>query len=130
MKALRLAVAVYLVLLAVLIHAAVVGAQTPISITTKDFISPEPATVRVTVRIERDVRNRSWCLVYDGGTKFRESCEELDGDRAPVFFQLRLNDLPAGDYVAVAAVCRNSTCSDRSVAQVEFKVTETGEPGF
>jgi hypothetical protein len=117
-------------LASILFGATLLAAPAPITITTKDFISPEPATVRVTVRIERDARNLAWCLTYDGGAKYRSSCEPLDGVDAPVFFQLRLNDLPAGEYVAEAVVCRNSTCSDRSVAKVEFVVTETGDPGF
>jgi len=67
--------------------------------------STAPATIRVRVTIEPDAANRAFCLGYDG-PQFRESCEDLDGDKAWRSRTVYFRDLPGGRYVAFLGVYR------------------------
>lgn len=102
-----------------------VFAAPPITITTRDYFSNAPGTVRVRIEIEPYAGNISWCLFYDGGMA-GESCYQIDdGLKAPRIYQRVLKDLPAGEYEAVAVVYRNDT--DQKVGRVRFRVLGRGQ---
>jgi hypothetical protein len=86
-----------------------------------------PATVRVTLIIERDKDNRQACLDIEGDTGYsRSSCWEHVGDGARYQTVIYYPDLPAGRYTAVAEV----THADRSVVRSrveEFRLLGLGE---
>lgn len=57
----------------------------------------EPATFRLTLRVEPDKDNREACLTYDG-PQFSSSCWQVDGEHHPKLKQIYLKDLPGGMY--------------------------------
>lgn len=70
--------------------------------------------VRLTLTIEPDARNRSYCLFYEGSNSGSQ-CRELDG-RAARTRWVELKDLPPGEYQAELVVTRNDGSVIRSVA--------------
>jgi hypothetical protein len=63
-----------------------------------------PSVLRVRVRIEPDVENRSLTVIADSGGFFRSSEIPLDGDRAPKTIEVEFSSLPEGDYDVVGIV--------------------------
>lgn len=107
------------IIMAVLIHMAVIAADpAPITITASPRFGTSPQWVKVKVRVEPHADNRILCVGYVG-TRDRESCEELQGDRAAITHWVDYKDLPGGrytvygrvvgvkgrDFVATAEVC-------------------------
>lgn len=70
-------------------------------------VSNAPGTVVVQATVMKAAGNRSLSLEVDSGTFFRRSDIQLDGDRAPLITEVRLNDLPQGEYT-VTAVLRDT----------------------
>jgi hypothetical protein len=66
-----------------------------------------PSMLRVLVRIEPDVENRSLTVSVDSGDFYRSSEIQLDGDRAPKSFELQFPSLPEGEYDVVGVVKDN-----------------------
>jgi hypothetical protein len=61
-------------------------------------ISMAPAYIVVRAIVERDAKNRAVELVADSGAFYRRSVIELDGAQAPKVSEMRLKDIPGGDY--------------------------------
>lgn len=77
-----------------------------------------PASFRIRVRIEPDERNRKACVGIDAESFYRSSCWDVDGDSAPTTW-VDYRDVPAGEFVIVAALVR----SDGSVARATATIT-------
>ncbi|MEO8678189.1 MAG: hypothetical protein ABI665_04030 [Vicinamibacterales bacterium] len=80
----------------------------------------------VTVRaiVARDARNRAIGIQADSGEFFRSSETELDGERAPRVFELRLHDLPSGDYQVTAVLVNDQ--GERTTVRRSFQVLSYG----
>jgi hypothetical protein len=75
-----------------------------------------PSVLRVRVRIEPDVDNRSLTVTADSGGFFRSSEIPLEGDRAPKTIELEFPSLPEGEYDVVGIV-KDSAGHQRSFAR-------------
>jgi hypothetical protein len=67
-------------------------------------VASAPAEVIVTATVERNADNRSLEIAADSGDFFTSSTVGLDGDQAPRTTQLRLKNLPSGEYEIVVAL--------------------------
>jgi hypothetical protein len=86
-----------------------------------------PATVRVTLIIERDAANRQACIDIEGDTGYsRSSCWEHIGEGARYQTVIYYPDLPAGRYTAVAEVTRADHSTARSRLE-EFRLLGIGD---
>ena len=57
-----------------------------------------PAYVIVRAIVEHDADNRMLEIVADSESFYRRSVVDLDGDRAPKVNELKLIDIPGGEY--------------------------------
>jgi hypothetical protein len=64
----------------------------------------EPATVRITVTVEPDARNRTLRLEADGENFFRATEETLLGADEKRFHLIEFRNLPSGEYTLRAQV--------------------------
>src|SRR5918999_3068668 len=69
-------------------------------------VSAAPSNVIVKATIAKDPANRWLTIEADSGTFFRSSAIQLDGDKAPTVTEIRLSNLPSGEY-NVSAVLKN-----------------------
>ena len=106
------------VITATLINTAVVAAASPIAIDTRQNVGSAPATFRIRITVEPDIKNRYLCLVWSqvqGGRNERTSCQAIDAlvkDDGTVVLPPKthwqmLRDLPSGRWEVVAYVVRN-----------------------
>lgn len=78
-----------------------------VTLTARPYFQFAPGYIRLTLTIERDARNRAYCVIYEGSYS-GQTCRQLDGAEAPRTQPLiELKDLPAGKYSAVAKIGRN-----------------------
>jgi len=75
-----------------------------------------PANLRVRVRIDPSLDNRSLVIVADGENFYRSSEMPLQGDQAPRIIELWLPNVPGGEY-AVYAALRDASGHERAVAR-------------
>ncbi len=61
----------------------------------------------VKATVTRNADNRWLHIEAESGSFYRSSEIQLDGDRAPLITEIRLNNLPGGEYT-VRAVLRNN----------------------
>jgi hypothetical protein len=80
-----------------------------------------PALLRVRVRIEPSVENRSLEVIADSGGFYRSSEIQLEGDRAPLFVELELRSVPEGEY-RVVGILRDRTGRERSLVYQDVRV--------
>jgi len=67
-------------------------------------VSMAPASVVVRVIVERDAANRELEIVADSDSFYRRTVVDLDGEQAPKVNELRLNDVPGGEYEVTATL--------------------------
>ena len=67
-------------------------------------VSSAPSTVIVKATVARNADNRWLHIEADSGEFFRSSEVQLDGDRAPVVTEIRLPNLPGGEYIVNAEI--------------------------
>jgi len=60
--------------------------------------------MRIRARIEPNADNRVFAIVADGNEFYRRSDIQLDGDPAPKTIEMRLSNLPGGEYEIFAAL--------------------------
>ena len=90
-------------------------------------VSSAPSNVIVKATVTRDAGNR-WLLVEaDSGSFFRSSAIQLDGDKAPTVTEIRLSNLPSGEY-SVSAVLSNSLGEQTTVRRTVLVLSRSGEP--
>lgn len=90
-------------------------------------VSSAPSTVIATAIVARNPDNRWLYIEADSGTFLRSSAIQLDGDKAPVVTEIRLNNLPGGNY-AVVAVLRNHLGEETIVRRTVIVLSPFREP--
>jgi len=83
------------------------GASEKLTLRVTPNVSSAPSTVVVKATIARNADNRWLHIEAESGAFYRSSEVQLDGDKAPVITEIRLNNLPGGEYT-VMAVLRNN----------------------
>jgi hypothetical protein len=78
-------------------HASLAAAER-VHVELSQAFSIAPAYIVVRAIVERDAKNRALEFVADSGAFYRRSVIDLDGDRAPKVSELKLKDIPGGDY--------------------------------
>jgi len=103
------------------------GASEKLMLRVTPNVSSAPSTVIVKATVTRNAENRWLHIEADSGAFFRSSDIELDGDKAPLITEIRLNNLPGGEYT-VAAVLRNNLGEETVVRRTALVLSRLGEP--
>ena len=74
------------------------SAQGKLQLQLSPTITMAPAYVTVRAIVEHNSENRMLEIVADSASFYRRSVVDLDGDRAPKVNELRLIDIPGGEY--------------------------------
>ena len=90
-------------------------------------VSAAPSNVIVKATVTKDAANRWLTIEADSGTFFRSSAIQLDGDNAPTVTEIRLSNLPSGEY-AVSAVLKNNLGEETIVRRTAIVLSRFGEP--
>ena len=90
-------------------------------------VSSAPSNVIVKATITKDPANRWLTIEADSGSFYRSSAIQLDGDKAPTVTEIRLSNLPSGEY-AVSAILRNNTGEETTVRRTVIVLSRFGEP--
>jgi hypothetical protein len=90
-------------------------------------VSSAPSTVIVRATVAKNSDNRWLHIEADSGEFFRSSEIQLDGDRAPLVTEIRLPNLPGGEYTVVA-VLRNTMGEETIVRRTALVLSKFGEP--
>ena len=90
-------------------------------------VSSAPSNVSVKATVTRDADNRWLLIEADSGSFFRSSAIQLDGDKAPTVTEIRLSNLPSGQY-SVSAVLSNSLGEHTTVRRTVIVLSRLGEP--
>ena len=90
-------------------------------------VSSAPSNVIVKATVTRDRDNRWLLIEADSGSFLRSSAIQLDGDKAPTVTEIRLSNLPSGEY-SVTAVLRNSLGEQTTVRRTVVVLSRLGEP--
>jgi len=98
-----------------------------LSIRVTPNVSSAPSNVIVKAQVARHPDNRWLHIEADSGTFFRSSSIQLDGDKAPLMTEFRLNSLPGGNYTVVA-VLRNHLGEETMVRRTAIVLSAVGEP--
>ena len=99
-------------------------AQDVVEIRLRGRYFSEPATVRITVAVQPDERNRTLVIQADGDRLFRSSELELAGENGKRIHTFEFKNLPAGYYTIRAEV--RSTARIRGAAE---ELLVVGDPG-
>ena len=67
-------------------------------------VSMAPASVIVRAIVERNVENRELEIIADSDNFYRRTVVDLDGESAPKVNELRLIDIPGGEYEVTATL--------------------------
>lgn len=100
------------------------GAQEVVEIRLRGRYFSEPATIRITVAVQPDAKNRSLVILADGDRMFRSSQVALDGEHGQRIHTVEFKNLPAGYYVVRAEV--HSSADIRGAAE---ELLVIGDPG-
>lgn len=90
-------------------------------------VSSAPSTVIVKATVARNSDNRWLHIEADSGEFYRSSEIQLDGDKAPVVTEIRLPNLPGGEYTVVA-ILRNNMGEETIVRRTALVLSKFGEP--
>jgi hypothetical protein len=119
-------------LLAVSIAIAWLGASSGTEATEKLMlrvtpnVSSAPSNVIVMATVAKNTDNRWLRIEADSGSFYRSSEIQLDGDQAPTVTQIRLSNLPSGEYV-VSAVLGTSRGDETTVRRTVIVLSRFGE---
>jgi len=90
-------------------------------------VSSAPSTVIVRALVARNADNRWLHIEADSGEFLRSSAIQLDGDKAPLVTEFRLNNLPSGEYTVVAVL--STTQGEQTVVRrTALVLSRFGEP--
>jgi hypothetical protein len=103
------------------------GASEKLSLRVTPNVSNAPSTVIVRATVARSSDNRWLHIEADSGEFFRSSAIQLDGDKAPVVTEIRLPNLPGGEYTVVA-VLHNNVGEQTVVRRTALVLSKFGEP--
>ena len=90
-------------------------------------VSSAPSNVIVKATIAKDAANRWLSIEADSGTFYRSSAIQLDGDKAPTVTEIRLSNLPSGEY-NVSAVLKNNLGEETIVRRTVIVLSRFAEP--
>jgi hypothetical protein len=90
-------------------------------------VSKAPSNVIVQATVAKHPDNRWLHVEADSGTFLRSSAIQLDGDKAPTVTEIRLNNLPSGNY-SIVAVLRNHLGNETVVRRTLIVLSPFGEP--
>ncbi|HJU42691.1 MAG TPA: hypothetical protein VJ691_07740 [Vicinamibacterales bacterium] len=90
-------------------------------------VSAAPSNVIVKATIAKDAANRWLTIEADSGAFYRSSAIQLDGDKAPTVTEIRLSNLPSGEY-AVSAILRNNLGQETTVRRTVIVLARFAEP--
>lgn len=103
------------------------GATEKLMLRVTPNVSNAPSTVIVKATVTRNANNRWLHIEAESGAFYRSSEIQLDGDRAPLITEIRLNNLPGGEYT-VKAVLRNNLGHETVVRGTALVISRVGEP--
>ena len=83
-----------------------------------------PASVLVRATVQHDADNRELEIVADSSDFYRRSVVDLDGEQAPKTTELKLIDIPGGEYEITATLL--NVHGERTVARRSIMVTSLG----
>jgi hypothetical protein len=90
-------------------------------------VSAAPSNVIVKATVAKNAANRWLSIEADSGTFYRSSAIQLDGDNAPTVTQIRLSNLPSGEY-NVSAVLKTNDGEETIVRRTVLVLARLGEP--
>ena len=105
------------------------SATEKLSLRVTPNVSSAPSTVIVKATVAKNSGNRWLHIEADSGAFYRSSAIELDGDNAPLVTEIRLNNLPGGEYT-VSAVLRNNMGQETVARRTALVLSKFGEPGY
>jgi len=91
-----------------LLAPAAIGANEKLSLRVTPNVSSAPSTVVVQATVEPNADNRRLHIEADSGSFLRSSDIQLEGDKAPVVTELRIANLPSGEYTVTAVLSTNA----------------------
>ena len=103
------------------------GATEKLSLRVTPNVSSAPSNVTVQATVAKDAANRWLMVEADSGTFYRSSAIQLDGENAPTVTEIRLSNLPSGEY-AVSAVLTNNLGQETTVRRTVIVLSKFGEP--
>lgn len=103
------------------------GASEKLALRVTPNVSNAPSTVIVRATVARNSDNRWLLIEADSGEFLRSSEIQLDGDRAPLVTEIRLPNLPGGQYTVVA-ILRNTMGEETIVRRTALVLSKFGEP--
>jgi hypothetical protein len=90
-------------------------------------VSSAPSNVIVQATVAKNPANRWLSIEADSGAFYRSSAIQLDGDKAPTVTEIRLSNLPSGEY-NVSAVLKNNLGEETIVRRTVIVLSRFGEP--
>ena len=103
------------------------AATEKLSLRVTPNVSSAPSNVIVKATVAKNADNRWLHIEADSGSFYRSSAIQLDGDKAPAVTEIRLSNLPSGEY-AVSAVLRTSLGEEITVRRTVIVLSRFGEP--
>jgi len=82
----------------------IAGAAEKLELRVSPSVSMAPASVVVRAIVEHHADNRELEIVADSSDFYRRSVVELDGEQAPKTTELKLIDIPGGEYQVTATL--------------------------
>ena len=105
------------------------SATEKLSLRVTPNVSSAPSTVIVKATVAKNSDNRWLHIEAESGAFYRSSAIQLDGDNAPLVTEIRLKNLPGGEYT-VSAVLRNNMGQETVVRRTALVLSKFGEPGY
>jgi hypothetical protein len=102
------------------------SATEKLSLRVTPNVSSAPSTVIVKATVAKNSDNRWLHIEADSGAFYRSSAIQLDGDNAPLVTEIRLNNLPGGEYT-VMAVLRNNLGQETVVRRTALVLSKFSE---
>jgi hypothetical protein len=95
-------------------------AQDKLHLQVSPTVSMAPASIIIRAFVEHDANNRELELVADSSEFYRRTVMELDGESAPKVNELRINDVPGGEYDVTATL--TDSRGDRTIVRRSIMV--------
>ena len=113
--------------IALLFTISAIGASEKLTLRVTPNVSSAPSTVIARAYVEPNADNRWLRVEADSGSFYRSSEVQLDGDKAPMLTEFRLNSLPSGEYT-VRATLIDSMGVETVVRRSALVLSRFGEP--
>ena len=103
------------------------GASEKLSLRVTPNVSSAPSTVIVRAYVTPNAGNRTLLIEADSGSFYRSSEIQLEGDKAPLLTEFRLNSLPSGEYT-VSALLKDNKGEETVARRTVLVLSRFGEP--